>query len=151
MNSTELITLLQNNFSIEEFAYNDSPTMNTFSENALKAQEILNEWVKNNPNPGYSNKNYNQWLIDYDKYPSNYDISRQEWLKEKGIPNWIEVGQYGGEGQGDTWYSIKHFPALDIYLKVEGYYQSYNGTEFYDGWDCCSEVKPIQKTITVFE
>ena len=61
------------------------------------------------------------------------------------------VAQYGGEGKGEDWWVIYHFIDHNVYIKVNGYYQSYNGTEFYDGWDCCSEVKPIQKTITVFE
>jgi len=57
----------------------------------------------------------------------------------------------GGEGQGSEWYSIKYFKDHDVYIKVEGYYSSYNGTDFDDGWDCCSQVVPTQKTITVYE
>jgi hypothetical protein len=62
-----------------------------------------------------------------------------------------EVAQYGGEGQGDTWYSVKHLPDHDMYIRVDGYYSSQDGTEFYDGWNSCSEVKQKQKTITVYE
>lgn len=61
-----------------------------------------------------------------------------------------EVEQFGGEGQGDTWYSVKYFKDHDVYLKVSGYYQSYNGTDF-SGWGCVKEVTPTQKTITVYE
>jgi len=62
-----------------------------------------------------------------------------------------EVDSYGGEGQGETWYSIKYFPKLDLYVKVNGYYQSYNGTDFNDWEDAVNIVKPQQKTITVYE
>lgn len=62
-----------------------------------------------------------------------------------------EVDQYGGEGQGDTWYSIKYFKDHNVYLKVSGWYTSYYGTHF-DGWDnAVREVVPKEKTITVYE
>lgn len=62
-----------------------------------------------------------------------------------------EVDHYGGEDCGSTWYSVQHFKDHDVYIRVDGYYSSYEGTDFYDGWDCCKEVKPQQKTITVYE
>jgi hypothetical protein len=61
-----------------------------------------------------------------------------------------EVEQFGGEGQGDTWFSIKHFLKHDIYLKVNGYYQSHYGTAIY-GWNKVQVVAPKEKTITVYE
>ncbi len=62
-----------------------------------------------------------------------------------------EVDQYGGTGQGDTWYAIKYFPQHDVYIKVDGWYSSYNGTNF-DGWGHdVYEVRPKEKTITVYE
>ena len=67
----------------------------------------------------------------------------------KGVGEYIEVDKYGGEGQGDTWYSIKYFPDHDIYIKVEGYYSSYEGTSI-EGWHCCTEVRPQEKTIIVY-
>lgn len=60
-----------------------------------------------------------------------------------------EVDQYGGEDQGSSWYSVKHFVDHDVYIRTDGYYQSYNGTDFHDGHG--SVVAPKQKTITVFE
>lgn len=59
------------------------------------------------------------------------------------------VVQEGGEGQGDTWYAVNYFADHDVYLRTDGYYTSYNGTEFYDGFG--SEVRPKEKTITVYE
>lgn len=63
----------------------------------------------------------------------------------------IEVEQVGGEGEGDTWYSVKYFQDHDVYIKVSGWYQSYNGTEFNDWSDACKEVRPQEKTVTVYE
>ena len=71
--------------------------------------------------------------------------------EELGLGEIKQVDQYGGEGQGDEWYVIYQFADHNVYLKVEGYYQSYNGVEFYEGWDDCFEVTPQEKTITVFE
>jgi hypothetical protein len=67
------------------------------------------------------------------------------------VGKWEEIEQIGGEGEGDTWFSIKYFNDHDVYLKVSGYYQSHYGTDF-DDWDnAVKEVKPKEKTITVYE
>jgi hypothetical protein len=62
-----------------------------------------------------------------------------------------EVHSEGGEDEGSHWESVKHFEDHDIYVSVIGYYQSYNGTEFYGGWECCHEVRPFEKIITVYK
>lgn len=67
----------------------------------------------------------------------------------EGVGEFKEVKQYGGEGQGDTWYSVKYFKDHDVYIRTEGYYQSHYGTDFHYGYG--EEVKPVQKTITVYE
>ena len=69
----------------------------------------------------------------------------------EGIGECREVDQYGGESQGEDWWSVKYFPDHDVYIKVEGSYSSYNGTEFYDGWESCREVKPKEKLIIVYQ
>lgn len=62
-----------------------------------------------------------------------------------------EIHQEGGEGQGDHWESVKHFKDHGIYIKVVGFYSSYNGTDFCGGWEsCCSQVTPKEKTITIY-
>ena len=59
-----------------------------------------------------------------------------------------EIAQYGGEGKGDKYYRVYHFVDHDVYIRIDGWYQSYNGAEFSDA---PYEVRPQQKTITVFE
>lgn len=78
-----------------------------------------------------------------------HDPKKPELLTEE-IGEMVEVDQHGGEGEGEDWWSVKHFPKHNIYVKVSGFYQSYNGTDF-DGWEDCKEVKPQTKTITVYE
>jgi hypothetical protein len=101
---------------------------------------------------------------------SEYDFAFGEWTeanieipvqvtgwaeKEKfildvlGLGEIEEVDQVGGEGEGEYWHSVKHFKDHDVYIKTIGFYSSYNGTDFYEGYG--EEVKPQQKTITVFQ
>jgi hypothetical protein len=62
-----------------------------------------------------------------------------------------KVASHGGENQGSDWWVVYNFEDHGVYIKVEGYYSSYNGTEFED-WDAaCSEVKLKQKVVTVYE
>jgi hypothetical protein len=55
------------------------------------------------------------------------------------------VEQFGGEGQGDQYFGVWKFG--DIYIKFYGWYASHAGSE-YEGM---KEVKPVTKTITVYE
>lgn len=57
------------------------------------------------------------------------------------------VDHYGGEGQGENLYTVWHFVDHDVYIKAEGYYQSYDGGYYTSGWLI---VRPEQKTITVY-
>lgn len=59
------------------------------------------------------------------------------------------VDEFGGEGQGDSYWSVYSFTKDDetVYVKFDGWYQSYNGAE-YDSWFF---VKPVQVTVTQYE
>lgn len=69
---------------------------------------------------------------------------------EIGLGKVIVVDKYGGEGKGEEWYSVKHFIDHDIYIKVEGWYSSYEGAEFESWEECVKQVIPQEKTITVY-
>lgn len=84
------------------------------------------------------------------------DISVQEFAYDdctypEGIGTVEEVEQHGGEGEGEDWFSVKHFKDHDLYIKVSGNYYSHNGTDFEDWEDAVKQVTPKQKTITVYE
>jgi hypothetical protein len=82
------------------------------------------------------------------------DVSEFAYSSGVHIPNvgrFEEIDQIGGESEGSHWHSVKYFKDHDVYLKVTGYYSSYNGTDFDDGWDSCEQVTPQEKTITVYE
>lgn len=71
-----------------------------------------------------------------------------EGLDKDGI-SFEHEANYGGEGQGDAYWSVYSFTngTEVVYVKFDGWYASYNGAE-YDEWYF---VEPKQKTITVFE
>lgn len=53
------------------------------------------------------------------------------------------VDEYGGEGQGDDYYAVWHFPHLDLYVKFQGWYASSMGPEYEE----CYEVAPQEVTV----
>lgn len=133
---------------VSSFAYEKQPHDFENYPEVLEAQKVRKEFT-------------NKHLINYEwdseenkkiyyNLPNEYEIIKELSRKKYGL-NWTEVEQYGGEDKGSTWYSVKYFPDHDVYLRVDGYYESYNGIEFYDGWNCVKEVKPQQKTIVVYE
>lgn len=70
--------------------------------------------------------------------------------EDLGLGEVEEVEQQGGMDEGSNWNSVKHFKDHDVYIEVSSFYSSGYGTDF-DGWDDCKEVRPQQKTITVYE
>jgi len=150
MKYEEIIEILKEKIpNIEDFAYDEIPYAD-FSEEANKSQVEKEEWIKNNPNPGYAQPGYKEWQKAYDYIPSKWDIARRDWMRTNNIPEWTEIEQVGGEGEGDHWHSVKYFKDHDVYIKVIGFYSSYHGTDF-SGYDCCYNVAPKEKTITVYE
>lgn len=70
--------------------------------------------------------------------------------KELGLGNVKEVYQYGGEGEGDTWESVKYFKDHDVYISVAGSYSSYDGLDFYNDWNSLTHVAPKEVTVTQY-
>lgn len=87
-------------------------------------------------------------------------------LKIKGVSNsdlghddvnWPQVGlgaveladEHGGyEGQGEDCHKVYFFKDHEVYLRIDGYYASYSGSD----WDNDPyEVKPQEKLITVYQ
>ena len=82
-------------------------------------------------------------LSDYGQY---YDI-------EAGTFDFLESAQcvdsYGGEGQGETYYSVWKFVSKDgevAFVQFDGSYQSYSGSEFDDYFF----VEPKQVEVTQY-
>ena len=133
--------------SVSEFAYGDLNIPE--DEQFIKDQEVYKAWSALRPAGRNDTAEYTEWYAQ--RPTTNYHQELRKRYLDSIDLYFEEVDSYGGEGQGETWYIVYYFPAHELHIRVNGYYQSYNGTEFYGGWDCCKEVKPVQKTITVYE
>lgn len=166
LTANELLILIEENSdNVSSFAYGDFPItpdnfeysvelQNKINNDNLERERIKNameetgvasaSWQERRDHPIYS-----ELQDQLRALPFLNKLKTNEVLNSLGIGEWEEIEQYGGEDCGSTWYSIKYFKDHDVYIKTNGHYQSYNGTEFYDGYG--EEVKPVQKTVTVYE
>jgi len=88
----------------------------------------------------------NRWIENVE--PT--DPRRQ--FREELINNDITVcfeDHYGGEGEGDAYWSVYSFQHGDqkLFVRFDGYYASYVGSEFHE-WEW---VEPVQQVITVYK
>lgn len=67
---------------------------------------------------------------------------------EAAVGKVIQAAHYGGEGQGDSYWTVWHFVDHDVYLRADGWYASYDGHEYEDGF---KEVRPKVVNETVYE
>ena len=58
------------------------------------------------------------------------------------------IEQVGGEGEGETYYQVWYFVNHDVYIRINGFYTSYEGTDWNNN---PYVVTPQEKTITVYE
>lgn len=138
----EILTKIEEQgISVEDFGWGEFGAPEDF-ELSPETQKIKEEYLKFREIPWEERK-------DLESPTNYYPLASKEWLDSIGIGEWEEVEQVGGEGEGDTWYSVKYFKDHDVYIKTTGFYSSYEGTEFYDGYG--EEVRPKEKTITVYE
>jgi len=92
----------------------------------------------------------NDFMPELDSDYESRKQRREEYLKTTKFGTVNVVDQHGGEGEGEEWYIVYHFVDHDVYVRVDGWYQSYHGTEF-DGWGSCREVRPQQRMVTFYE
>lgn len=103
-------------------------------------EDCNNEYSKYKEHPKYK---------EYESLKYSYQAKEEYILQQLGLGKIAEVDQYGGEGQGEDWYSVKHFVDHDVYIKTQGFYTSYHGTDFDYGYG--KEVKPVERTVTFYE
>ena len=163
MTAEEIKAILKENInSIEDFAFEDfGPDDDFVFSSEVQAAKNLREATYNEliNHPANSllwreretNEEYQALYKAYSDLPSHHDVMRDEWSESLGLGKIEVVANEGGEGQGEEWYIVFFFPKHNVYLKCNGYYQSYNGTEFHRGWGDCFEVTPKQIEITIYE
>ena len=83
------------------------------------------------------------------------NMSVQEFAYQDYSPQELGLGEvtvpsrYGGTDQGSTWYIVQYFVEHDVYIRTDGWYSSYDGTYFDEGYG--SVVKPIETQVTFYE
>jgi hypothetical protein len=90
-------------------------------------------------------------LDDDEKELSNNDKHK---LVKSILGEWTEIHVSGGCDKGSDWVSVYYFQDHDIYLRVNGYYSSYEGVEFNDtSWDTkeIKEVRPKEVIKVIYE
>lgn len=117
----------------------------TFAEIVAKLEEfgICPETLDNHPY---------MYGGDYGSYevPAEYEgkAMQEKFNEEFGEVKEVSEASRGGEDAGSQYVRVYHFVNDDVYVKITGYYASYDGTTFDDEFQ---EVTPKEKTITVYE
>lgn len=152
LTAEDILDIIRDNFTEHSFAFEEWEEVGGIDipeyigEKEAEVRDSFYDAIKVLP------RESNEWKEGLEKYkemPSKWNVKKKWVLDQLGLGEVVEVDQYGGEGQGDDWWSVKHFVDHDVYIKIEGSYASYNGTEFYSGYGY--EVKPQEKVVTVFE
>lgn len=160
MTGQEILDIIEENYSVSSFAFDEltetkqeielTPEEIAQGEKIGKEKQAFYDSIESEISDlQWSERQKHPKFKEYAAMPSQWDYQRNLITSKLGLGIVVEVDQYGGEDQGSTWYSVKHFVDHDVYIRTDGYYQSYNGTDFHDGYG--SVVTPQKKTITVFE
>ena len=91
----------------------------------------------------------NRWLHDDVNTSEISKNENGEALVKLGVKSIKNVDQYGGEGQGETFYSIFKFifeNDEETFIKFDGWYASYSGAEYQEA----HIVKPVQVMVTQY-
>ena len=82
--------------------------------------------------------------VNYKRNFADYELDKKIFGKTETVD---EEGGY--EGGGESMYIVKHFVDHNVFIRLNGFYTSYSGTDF-DDYDF-EEVFPIERTVTFYE
>ena len=103
-------------------------------------------------------------ILESDLFEEN-ELSPDNWMHENVYENAHEIDnpelfneysklgkckmveQYGGEGQGDTYYSVYHFVDHDVYIRFDGWYASHHGSEYEEMF----QVRPYEELVVKYK
>ena len=123
----------------------------------MNATEIIELAFKGNIIPSLCSGYFDRSWPEKQDLKTNEDDEDNEFsdkitLTEEELESFGEVENvesFGGEGQGDHVYMVFYFKDHDVYLRADGYYNSWEGKD----WSGSSwyPVRPKQVTKTVYE
>lgn len=90
------------------------------------------------------NKSTN-WNAALDAFQNNMLYGSRSQSVELASGKVKKVAEFGGEGQGDTYYYV--FSVGNQYFKRSGYYDSYDGTD----WEDSEFFEVFPKEVTIIE
>lgn len=111
----------------------------------------LKQFLTDNLNSTSSRRFFHQDFPDVDTKREYYDEEVLEFLDKlvENKINWEQIEQVGGEGEGDDYWVVTEFTTADakVYVKFDGWYQSYNGSEFTEWFF----VEPKEVVVTKYQ
>lgn len=150
MKYIDIIEKLKTLFDIEDFAFECQQYDFENYPEALEAQKVRQNFIKLHRS-GNDNWDSIENMEIYKKLPDEYKIINKLYRQSLGF-FWEEIESNNLLTYREQWYSVKYFPDYNVYIKVVGRYCPHNEEVFFDEqWDCCKEVKPIEKTIITYE
>jgi len=94
-------------------------------------------------------KTYSEIIEVLDEHCGNiYDFVHEDFeykTVQDLVGDWKEIWVSGGCDKGSDWVTVYHFQDHDVYIKISGYYTSYNGVEFNSRSWTGSDVKKIKQ------
>ena len=113
-----------------------------------QVQNLLNEFSE--ANRQFFNYEVGDSLEVDDKWFDGDELEALSNLRTNGL-NWVQIKSHGGgEGDGEECWSVYKFynSEYDVaYIKFDGYYQSYNGSEYQQFY----VVEPVDRVVTFYE
>lgn len=152
----QILDILEKNVNINNFAsegYVSTPEGFVFSEEVEQIKKVKNEaynkYIQINQQSGGNRDKCQPALNEWAALPYPSVKMQEEITNSLGLGEIKQVNKYGGEGE--TWYAVYYFPVHNVYMRIDGYYQSYDGVSFDNEWGCASKVEPKTKTVIVYE
>ena len=115
-----------------------------YKDNTPTAEELV-DYINDVFTEGNHRGNLKDIIYDFAYYDKDNGEETRSFFKSE-VETVEDVG--GGEGDGEYTCYTMHFKNVDVYIKIEGEYQSYQGSEFHDKYFV---VTPSKKVITVYE
>jgi uncharacterized protein YdiU (UPF0061 family) len=95
-------------------------------------------------------REFAMWEVDEDNleeeenetYDQAYERKKKSLNEVKQLLGEIKSIPNDGVHEDENFNLIEHFVNHNVYVKITGYYSSYDGYQFSNGWNACVEVFP---------
>lgn len=156
LTAQEILEIAEKNWSKHNFGEGEWSELEDESVVVIDEEKVLavkkakdDFWKEIEPNLPSSNRASDPLFIKWQEMPSEYEERDRQILEQLGLGRVVTVEDYGGESMGDTYYSVKHFVDHDVYIRTDGWYASYEGGTYDQGYG--EEVRPTQRLVTFYE